>query len=58
MSQGIDTTGLDSCSRFLDTNEGAKPDETQGYRFRIGCVNVGTLTKRSGEVVEMISRRK
>ena len=55
VGRGIDT---DSCCQFLDLNEGAKPEETQGNRFRIGCVNVGTLTKRSGEVVEMINRRK
>src|SRR5208282_3118806 len=36
----------------------AKPDEPHGYRLRTGCVNVGTLARRSGEVVEMVSRRK
>jgi exonuclease III len=38
--------------------EGAKPDEPRGCRLRIGNVNVGTLVKRSGEVVEMVGRRK
>ena len=31
-----------------------RPDQT---RFRVGTVNVGTLSKRSGEVAETISRR-
>ena len=55
VGRGIDT---DSCCQFLDLNEGAKPDEAHGYRLRIGCVNVGTLARRSGEVVGMVSRRK
>ena len=40
------------------TNEGAKPDEPRGCQLRIGSVNVGTLARRSGDVVEMVGRRK
>ena len=44
--------------RRNSTNEGAKPDEPRGCQLRIGSVNVGTLARRSGEVVEMVGRRK
>jgi hypothetical protein len=44
--------------RLKSTNEGDKPDGPRGCRFRIGSLNVGTLRKRSGEVVEMIARRR
>lgn len=44
--------------RGKSTYKGDKPDEPWGSRLRIGSVNVGTLARRSGEVVKMVERRK
>ncbi|HXJ94687.1 MAG TPA: reverse transcriptase domain-containing protein [Terriglobia bacterium] len=38
--------------------EGAKLEAPQGCRLRVGCLNVGSLSKRSGEVVELAARRR
>ena len=40
------------------TYEGRKPDKPRGCRVRFGTVNVGTMSKRSGEIVDMVARWK
>jgi exonuclease III len=38
------------------TYEGQKPDTPQGRLVRIGTVNVGTMSKKTGDVTDMVAR--
>jgi len=45
-------------ARLKRTDDERKPDPPQRSRLRIGTVNVGSMCRRSREVVEMIARRR
>lgn len=63
-----ETAGRGRDSTFALTVEGAapvrhndepnKPDRLRGLKLRVGTVNVGTMARRSGEIVDMVARRK